>query len=333
MKKYLLATSALVLSAGVAAAEVNVTGDGRMGLTYDESAENEFAFHSRLRARFNFSGTTDNGLTFGGWFRAQTAPDAASGNMGTGGGNVFISGAFGRLTMGDADGAASASVGDLHEVGLTGLGFGNETTYFQNNFNDGLLNTGGTNLLYTYSFGDTTFNASIGQINANGADTNLYGALGAVVPAGDVNSYGLGVRHEMGDFAVGVGYEWGDVDLDLGGGFANYDGTHLVLGVEGNFAGVQARAIVGRAGGDLKDLIEAIGGSKTQYGVSVSAEVMPATTVYAYGRRDFLKTEWLGIGAAYDMGGGAAVVGGVVNSKEVGMSSNTRADFGVRFSF
>ena len=49
MKKVLFATTALVLTAGIAAAEVKVSGDGRMGVVYDgQNAQ----FNSRIRAIF-----------------------------------------------------------------------------------------------------------------------------------------------------------------------------------------------------------------------------------------------------------------------------------------
>ena len=46
MKSLLIATSALVMTAGIAAAEVTVGGDGRMGIIYDGS---DWDFTSRIR--------------------------------------------------------------------------------------------------------------------------------------------------------------------------------------------------------------------------------------------------------------------------------------------
>ncbi|MGL4413330.1 porin, partial [Roseinatronobacter monicus] len=90
MKKLLLATTALTLSAGVAAADVSLTGDARMGFIYDGDDVN---LTSRARVTFTLSGETDTGMAFGGSFRADNAAGAAAGT----GGSVFISGAFGRL--------------------------------------------------------------------------------------------------------------------------------------------------------------------------------------------------------------------------------------------
>ena len=128
----LLATTALTLSAGVAAADVALSGNARMGVVYDGE---DFGFNSRLRVQFTLSGETDGGLAFGGSIRADNADGAGGGNVDTGGmtqGSVFISGEFGRLSMGDVAGAAEFIAGDLAGVGMTGLRFLNENTFLSN---------------------------------------------------------------------------------------------------------------------------------------------------------------------------------------------------------
>ena len=84
------------MSAGFAAADVAVSGDGRMGIV---STDGDSLFSSRMRIKFSGSGTTDAGLSFGGSFRANDASGAKSGTSGS----VFISGAFGKISMGDVD--------------------------------------------------------------------------------------------------------------------------------------------------------------------------------------------------------------------------------------
>jgi outer membrane protein OmpU len=121
MKKLLIATTALVATAGVAAADVSVGGNGRMGVVYNGEDLN---FSSRLRIAFTASGETDGGLSFGGSIRADNAGGGANGSAG----NVFISGAFGKIAMGDVVGAAEAVIGDLPEVGYTDIS-ANDITY------------------------------------------------------------------------------------------------------------------------------------------------------------------------------------------------------------
>ena len=62
MKKILLATSILAATTGYAAAEVAVSGTGRMGIVYDG---NDVQFSSRARVIFDLSAESDNGLSFG----------------------------------------------------------------------------------------------------------------------------------------------------------------------------------------------------------------------------------------------------------------------------
>ena len=90
MKKVLLASAVLAMTATVAAAEVTVGGDGRMGVTYTEGAVNELAFTSRIRISFTASGETDGGLSFGGSVRADNYEnDQATNGLE---GSVFLSG-------------------------------------------------------------------------------------------------------------------------------------------------------------------------------------------------------------------------------------------------
>ena len=124
MKKILLATTVLGMTAGFASAEVTLSGDARMGIL-DAGGSSTAEFTSRARVKFTASGETDNGLSFGAELRADNAGDAAKGTAGT----VFVSGAFGKLSMGDVDSAFGATFGNIAGVGLTGLGDKNELSH------------------------------------------------------------------------------------------------------------------------------------------------------------------------------------------------------------
>ena len=60
MKKILLSTSALTLLAGAAAADVNVSGYGRIGISSTDGASSQY---TRVNLNFSGSSTTDGGLT------------------------------------------------------------------------------------------------------------------------------------------------------------------------------------------------------------------------------------------------------------------------------
>ena len=366
MKKVLFATTALVFTAGAAAAEVTVGGDGRMGIVYTEGAgfsegtfegneqatalaaidliataladaqtqataaalagdENalanalynqsqleqalataqeqydiavgspvgeEFAFSSRIRIAFTATGETDNGLQFGGSVRADNASGGAAGTAG----NVFVSGAFGKLSMGDVDGAAQAAVGHVSGVGYTGLGDLNEFTYISNSVDP--------TALYEYSVGAATLYASVDQIGNE--DTGA--AIGAAIGLDD---YGLpGV-------AFAIAYEK----------LENF-GQHVVGGVDAGFGDFTFKARYGAFDGE--DGIEDF----DQYSVSVDAS-FGATTVTAFYKDTDIDGDDgnYGVGAAYDLGGGAALKGGVVRNGANDDDNDMRADFGITMSF
>src|SRR5690606_1730395 len=79
MKKALFATTALVLSAGIAAADVTISGYGRTGIIYydvDQFNDNgdelsKTRVSSRLRLNIDASTTTDSGIDFGARMRLQ----------------------------------------------------------------------------------------------------------------------------------------------------------------------------------------------------------------------------------------------------------------------
>lgn len=279
MKKILLATTMLVGTAGFAAAEVALSGDGRMGVEYNEAVVgNEMSFNSRARATVTMSGETDGGLSFGGSFGIHDAAAASGGTAGS----VFISGAFGKLSMGDVSSAAENAVGDLTEIGYAGLGTGNEFTY---------LTTGDNEMaLYTYSAGAFTGMISVGQ-PGNGA----------------TETYSVAAKYAADAFSVAVGYE------DAGAT------DHAIVGATGTFGGASVEAIYGRATGNFK-----------QYGLGVSYKIDAVTVEAYYKKTDTagVTADFYGIGAEYDLGGGATLAGGVAD-----LNGTTRADVGMKFKF
>ena len=125
MKKLLLATTMLMTAGSYAAADVSVSGDGRMGVV---STDGTSEFSSRMRIKFTGSGTTDGGLSFGGSFRAADVVGTVNGakvskptDDGTSG-SVYISGAFGKITMGSTGNAVDSLVSNVSGVGYGASG-------------------------------------------------------------------------------------------------------------------------------------------------------------------------------------------------------------------
>lgn len=78
MKKALIASTALILTAGAAAADVTISGYGRTGIIYFENTEaqddaglNETQVISRLRMNLDATTSTEQGVDFGARFRLQ----------------------------------------------------------------------------------------------------------------------------------------------------------------------------------------------------------------------------------------------------------------------
>ena len=310
MKKLLIATTALVMTAGVAAAEVTVTGDSRFGVLYDGENTN---FTSRIRVIFGMSGETDGGLSFGASIRA----DQQEGDENEGGsGSMFISGAFGKLSVGDVAGAAEKAVGDLDGVGLTGLGDYSDTAFITG---DGAEATGKNPIfLYEYSIEGFSFYLS-------GNDGRVRGGSLGTDDGKDDSAYAVGIGYEFGDYSVGLGYE--NLDPVVG---SSYD--HIAVSGSAAFGDVTLKAVYGEAS-DI-DL--------TQYGVSASGNVQAVVVTGFYKRLEIgaVDTEAYGIGASYDLGGGASLKGGVVDYDidtlvpgGVVNDSETVADFGINFKF
>jgi outer membrane protein OmpU len=316
MKKVLLASTALVLSAGVAAADMTVSGDGRMGII-SNFGEQRRQLHEPFPCDLHRIGRDRRRPVLRrydpcrqrGRHHAQqpgrpafrsTADDVVPGGGVLGvAGSVFISGDFGTLSMGDVAGAPEAAVGDLAGVGLTGLGDLNEMTYLSNR---GALQRSA--MRYDYSFGDFGVHVSADNPVAYPNSANL---------RTENETYGAAVTYSGDLFSAGLGWE------DRDG-----VGSHIIGSLSGTFAGVTLKGIFGQAdfdGGDTAD----------QWGLSASYG-FDATTVTAFytDRDDGLGSEAFGIGAVYDLGGGASVRGGYVSNE----TNDTDAfDFGVSMRF
>ncbi len=327
MKKVLLATSAFALMAGAASAEISLSGSARMGLLYNGEDVN---FTSRARIQFTASGETDTGLAFGYSVRADQSGDA---NDGMGAGSVFVSGAFGKLSMGDVVGAAEAAVGDLNGVGLTGLGDFSDTVYITG---DGAeVGTDNPVILSEYTAGAFSGYLSANDGNLAGGDLFGVGASGG----DDDQALALGVKYSTDAYSFSLGYE------TLDPAAAGDDLSHIVLGATATFGTTTVKAIYGQGDGGAIDDFD-------QYGISASSAFGATTVTAFYKKVDFgvadADVDAIGLGASYDLGGGASIVGGIVNydvgaafpaafaptgGTGVDPTGETVADIGLNFTF
>ena len=194
MKKILIASTALVATAGIAAAEVSFSGEAGIGLIYDGT---DWAADHYTTLSVSMTGETDGGLSFGASFDITTgttggAVDASS---------AYIEGGFGKLSAGDIDNAVDATVGGLKDVGYSGLGVDNLGETYKGN--------SGADLLYQGSFGDFSVAVS-GQVDG-GSDW----AIAAGYAMGDYK-FAAGVEDAAGEtvYAVSAGASFGDFGVN-----------------------------------------------------------------------------------------------------------------------
>ena len=371
MKRVLLATTALGMSAGVAFAQdmgmaddgmmmepatsVTLSGDGRMGVisTMDE----ELKFSSRIRIKVTAAATLDNGLSAGGSVR--TDQDGTGGKAG----NIFLSGPFGTLSMGDVDAGAKAAVGQVASVGYVNQGDPNEISYLRGGGGDDptlqyKLPKLGPVQVYASVGMETTKVQENGQDKPTGTFTNEFtddAELGVTTDddgnititgaesTADVekqteisaDTLSIGAR---ADLAIGdMGTAW------IGGGFeasteATHDG-HIVFGAGVSASGFSGTVVAGMQG---RDATENADGSRKdndveQFAVSAGYSAGPmGVTVFYTDDSDMEKgAEALGAGFEWSLGGGASLKAGFTSwpGQTPTAEDKQTADLGVTFAF
>ena len=313
MRKILLATTALGMSAGLAMADVTVGGDGRMGVVVDN--DENMKLSSRVRISFTASAELDGGMTAGGSIRADNAGGGTSGTAGS----VFLMGAFGKLSAGDVDPAAKAAVGHVDGVGYTGLGDLNEISYLRgaHSTDAGQENLEDPTLLYTQPMmGSVQVYASVGQQNVEGSTTTQ-----------EINAetFAIGAHMELpfGSMEM-MDKAWIAGALES----APDDGeAHLVVG-----AGVSASGFTGKL---VAGTVDADGGAQNQFAISGGYSAgQIGTTIFYADDYEMGGAEAIGAGLEWSLGGGAAIKAGVATEVGQGNEKDKRtADLGVTFSF
>ena len=227
---------------------------------------------------FAGAGETDGGLSFGlsSTIATYSVSDAQAGDgFSNDGTSVFISGAFGKLTMGSVDEADKvAALSDIG--GINGLGVDNVAEAY--------VGAGGHEVNYTYSADAIT--ASI---------------------SGDVSgdNYAVGGKYTMGDYYAALGY--------------NKEGNDKVTSVYagGTFGAVKVAAMYSQDDND-----------ESAVGIHAAYTTGATTLAFEYADSDNEAEAAYGVGASYDLGGGASATGGVAS-----VDGTTVWEAGVAMSF
>jgi len=249
-------------------------------------------FSSRVRIVFTASGETDGGLSFGASMRA----DQFGGNSnGAPFGNSELTNDDSTVYISGAFGKLTFGDVDSAAQALVGqvsaVGFTDLGSYNE----VGYYGSQETAMLYEYSTGALTFALGAGQL--------------------DTEEFSVAVKYSTDAFSVALGYE------DEGFGF---DDQTLSLGGTATFGAATVKAVV----------LDSDHSSDTDFALSVDYVAGAATVTAFYASHSDIYAgkngEYVGIGASYDLGGGAAVKGGVVN---LGVYDDTIADIGITMSF
>lgn len=323
MKKVLLASSALALSAGVAAAEVKFSGDARMGLQYNSAAAVTTTIEKRFTLNIDGSTTTDGGVTLGARVRLRSDENTGSN---TNGARVFASYAGLTVAAGNILGAIESMpnlYGPVTPLQMTGNGFHSMVTnvdrgaagldYFSwdaysSRGNAGTASGDGIELLYS--------NGPIALHMSYSADS-----LGGVGGGGNVRTAIYGA-YTFSGWTFAIGYQdsnrntFGPNSEDklvgtISGKVGMFD---LGLGYAQNGTGAnQINKVALNAGVDLAN-----GLRLTAHVANQSTSGGPVTNPTTFG-----------IGARYGLGGGAFLSGGIQTTER----GATRGDIGVSFNF
>lgn len=352
MKKVLFASTALIATAGVAAAEsgINFSGYGRFGIGYLEDRAgavtnfvtgtttttggavntgvitttntavvdtDDAILVSRFRLNIDGFTETDGGVRFEARVRLQADENAANGEAN----NARLNGArfsviYGGLRV-DA-GNVAGSFDNLanyygNEVGLELFaGQYSGVDYSFLSYVSG-DNPGSNAVFFQYAVGDFAFGASY--------DQQTIAINGSPQ---DADRWDVSATYTFNNITAAVAYG----QTDLPGGGSDPSLTVLTLGGEwGDFNGTLFVA---------DDATEVAATDGTAWGLSAAYNLGAATTLlftYGDGNAD-ADTQEVAIGAIYDLGGGASLRGGIgVNDCDVCSDSRVQADFGAQFNF
>jgi outer membrane protein OmpU len=300
MKKVLFATTALVATAGMAAAEVSFGGFGRFGLYYQEN-DNDIGNSTRIEQRFRLTATgvttSDNGLKFEGRIRFQTDESGSNVTQEAAGAD-YDGGGFGssNVAQRSAAGFAVTSGGFRLDVGhvsdvidsgdvLNYYGYGIGLTSFVEQSSGWELPSSGfgtsgddaridPTVKLRYTMGDFTASASYTDgsdtVGAITADEAAVLGLAAGSAFGSRDEWQIGFGYNFGNYSAGIAFGNEDAEVtDVTGASFSADNDFWALGFGGDIGAFAFSIVVGDS--DLQD--------DTSYGFSVKYDVSAATDV------------------------------------------------------
>ena len=317
MKKVLLASTALIGFAGMAAAEVTISGSGRFGIVYtDDGTTSDTLLSYRMRVNIDAKKETDSGVTFGGRIRLQydngDTVDAGEGAAEVNAAMLYAESAGFRFEVGNAN-TAFDSLATLYnaELGFISSTTGSYAPFSYADYSSGPYAAGQENrvgVFASYSTGNVV--ARISYIDGDQTD-----AGDPLTPAEE--ELGISLDYTAGAYKLGFGY------VQNANGFADYDVYALLGEYAMNDATNIGLQFIGEDGLDNDRTLTLYGNTKLASGLGIGAFISGIDSDATYAN-DYA----IGIGANYDIGG--ATIAGTIQQ---GFADETYADLGINFSF
>ncbi|MCB2128689.1 MAG: porin [Rhodobacteraceae bacterium] len=316
MKKILLASTALVGFAGAAAAEVSLSGYAEIGIKGGTGMQSQF--HNDIDVTFNLTGESDSGLSFGATIDLDEVTSSAEvGGAGSfNKSSVWVKGSFGKVTLGDTDGAADWAVSEIYlGTALTDDHSTHAGAYWGTGL-DGIYD--GQVMRYEYSFG------SFGVAVSAEIDDTLDTADSTATAYNDTTAYG--------DANLGIGVKWsgdmGGTSVNAGLGYqSNGDSDVVELSAGASMASGVSVAIE-YADGDLDKSVATA--DDQWWGLGVGYTANGVTAQVNYGEYDSGANGW-GLVVNYDLGGGAVAMLGYGDSGGTATGNTWSAGLGLSF--
>ena len=311
MKRLLSLTITLALVGGTSLAEITISGDAKLGLDYNSEPgdmKSKHEFKHEMGVDFSGSGTTDGGLSFGGSAGFDTGDTTV--NTGT----VFVSGSFGKITIGDNT-AADGLAGGIADVGMNGIGVDDVA--------EDIYTTSPAQFRYDHSVGNISLALSAGTQKGAMAKANVSTEFGTL--EAKKNGYALGMAFNAGGATVGIGY---DSKKTISAGLGYSTGQIAVNAL-------YAKRDQSYRHGDSADGVNTVAANNETatasykglgMDVSYTMGASKLTLVYAKTNVSNIQPVWdatatefkftnasfkgLGLGFSHDLGGGASLVAG-----------------------
>jgi outer membrane protein OmpU len=317
MKKVLLATTALIGFAGAASAEIKLDGYAEIGV---DGGNNGYQthFHNDWQVNFNFSSETDGGLAFGGKVQIEetNTPGRIDGGLKIDDEAFWVSGSFGKVTLGETAGALDWAVPDIYSGTAISDDHSTHAGAYWNTGLDGVYDDQVAR--YEYSFGDFAVAGSV-EMDDTGVNDPVMGIgakwsgdmAGTAVSAGigyqnngSADTWSIAAKATMTNgFSASLGYA----------AFNSDSGVDNVLGTADD--GTVFNDYVGN--GVLVDNWVGLGVAYTTGALTVGANYSMYSAAIA-GTPD--PKGW-GLVANYDLGGGAVAMVGYGSSSGAGYGS------------